>query len=232
MTPFSSMLSFDTPHGRTPIPPRTTHMLGTSSYPAPTNFLPLHYARVFLNSVEGGNRRKEKRVVIWIGCDGSNESHYRNALRKNGVAVSKQSFVYVDATEEILEQQPSSTSSQSAALERLHTRVEEQLSVATRYTQSDDELEETSTRDDSDMARCLVIVDDASALAWSIQALDEDNEDNDETAGEKKVDHRLQLLRSKRKGAIQNDPIGRGLGRWIEERLRRTCDAVSDATEA
>lgn len=164
-------------------------------------------------------------MVIWLGCDGSSESHHRNALRKNGVTVSKQSFIYIDALEEILEQQEASTRCQDSALERLHMRIEEQLSVVTRYTQEDENYEHS--QEGTDSARCLVVVDDASALAWSISALDEEMQE--ESQGEKKVDHRLQMLLSKRKGAIRSDTIGVGLGKWIEERLRKTCDAVSSA---
>ncbi|UZJ54053.1 hypothetical protein CBS101457_003373 [Exobasidium rhododendri] len=214
------MLTFETSDGRTPIPPPTTHLLGTSSYPAPTNFLPLHYARIFLNSAEGSSRKRDKRVVIWIGCDGSNENHHRSALRRNGVNVSKQSFIYIDAMEEILEQPTASAASQSAALDRLHTRVEEQLSVATRYTQISEESEEIASGSELGMARCLVVVDDASALAWSISALDDERELDDESG---RVDPRVQLLRSKKKGAIQRDSVGLLLGTWIEERLRKTC---------
>lgn len=217
MVPLSSLLTFDTPLGRTGLPPPTTHLLATSTYPAPSNFLPLHYARTFLSSAAS----PEKKVVIWIGCEGASEAHHRNCLKKNGVAVTSQSFVYIDALEEVLEPQKKGHSSQSSALERLYTRVEEHLSTAARYTEAD--IEERILDENKGPARCLVILDDASALAWSITALD--REEGGEV--EEQIDHRVQMLRSKRRGAIQRDEVGEALARWMENRLRKSCDNVS-----
>jgi hypothetical protein len=226
MAHFSSVLTFETPVGRTAIPPPKTHILATTTYPAPSNFLPLHYARIFLNSSEGGSQTGGKKVVIWLGCDGSGENNLRNALRKNGVNVSKQSFIYIDALEEVLEQQEAINSRQDAALDRLYTRVEEQLSAATRYAAEDGDQD--GSEDERSSASCLVIVDDASALAWSITALADDQEGQQGgSSSMHKVDHRVQLLRSKRKGAIQTDSVGKGLANWLGESLRKCCETVS-----
>lgn len=223
----SSLLTFETATGRTSIPPPTSHLLCTSTYPAPSNFLALHYARIFLANTEGEQRtgNDEKKVVLWIGCDGSGEAHHRNSLKRNGASFTKESFIYIDALEEILEGPTTSGNgfTQSAALQRLHTRIEEQLDAVSRYTEMDDEKEALHVSEKA--PKCLVILDDASSLAWSITALDK--VDEKESQGESQVDPRIQLLRSKRKGAIQNDAIGQTVARWIEESLRKSCDNVS-----
>jgi hypothetical protein len=220
MPPLSSILTFETPSGRSSIPPPTTHLLCTTTYPAPSNFLPLHYARIFCAE----NDKRARKVVIWIGCDGSSEAHQRSALKRNGAIINKDAFVYIDALEEILEGPIGSSSTQSAALNRLHTRVEEQLDAVSRYNEMDDE--EDASESSASNSRCLVILDDATALAWSIAALDK-IEDSEESQEEKRIDARVQFLRSKRKGAIQNDAVGTGVAKWIEESLRKSCDAVS-----
>lgn len=205
MPPLSSLLTFETPLGRSAVPPPSAHLLVTSMYPAPSSLLPLHYARVMLTGTG-------RATVIWIGCDGSGESHHRSALKKNGVNASKAAFVYVDALNDVLGQHESS---QSAGLDRLSARVEAQL-AAVSSRREDNEEEEA----------CLVVLDDASALAWSISALDSAAAGEDPLE-DNRVDHRLQVLRSKRRGAIHSDKVGVGLADWIENRLRRSCEMVS-----
>lgn len=214
MPPFSSLLSFDSRSGKVTTPPPTTHIIATSTYPAPTNFLPLHYARNFLDTKSGQEKRK---VVIWIGCDGSGEAHYRSALKRCGTNVNKTNLVYIDAVEDILESP--SGSSNSLDLQRLLSKIDEQLEIVSRSLEEDD----IDANENESVSRILVIIDDASALAWAISDLDEEEEE----LGDAKVDPRVRLLRSKCKGAIQKDKVGIALARWIDDHVRERCNAVS-----
>lgn len=232
--PFTSLLTFPSQYTpghfdstRTVLAPPDTHLICTSAYPAPSDFLPLFYARHALLA---------HHSVIWIGCTGTGEAHTRSALRKMGTGTSHkvlldESFVYLDALDDI-----SSGSVQDGhqdarpALMRLKHRLSQVLSHLERRANRDTEEGKESTKG------YVVIIDDAAVLAWTILSLsgtskgsgDGDLKSED---AEDSVDPRVKLLRDKRRqgaSAIHHDEIGARLGACLEE-LRRECCSPAGA---
>lgn len=218
------------------LPPPTSHFVCTTNFPAPASFLPWHYAKHTL---------KNNGYVIWIGCTGTGEEHVRHTLRKAGATstASKNAhltskLVYFDAFEAMqggamLEHASSSaTGSDSSRLSllRLQHRLEQ---VLERIPQADSEEEEST------QSPILVIIEDAAALAWTIERLtsesidvfgDEGKDDTAKQADDDKANHdpRIQLLREKRRmgngTAIHKDEIGHLFGQFIIEQIwKQTC---------
>jgi hypothetical protein len=253
LIPFSSLLTFpsldrnqqqtSTPVNnpkddkkRSILPPPTSHIVCTTNFPAPASFLPWHYAKHTL---------KNNGVVIWIGCTGTGEEHVRQTLRKAG-ATSNASrnahltskLVYFDAFEAMqggtmFEHASSSTSgndSSRLALLRLQHRLEQ---ILERIPQSDSEGEIIQSQ------QILVIIEDAAALAWTIERLtsesidvfgDEGKDDSTKQVDDDKAnqDPRIQLLREKRRmgngTAIHKDEIGHLFGQFIIDQIwKQTC---------
>lgn len=251
LIPFSSLLTFplidNDQHGshspflssekeknRNILPPPSSHIVCTTNFPAPASFLPWHYAKQTL---------KKDGSVIWIGCTGTGEEHVRQILRKATVSSGSNrnahvpsKLVYFDAFEamhggSILEHASSSSSgndSSRLALLRLQHRLEQIL----------ERIPQTESPDQE--GPILVIIEDAAALAWTIERLTSESIDvfgGEEEKGEvereaederSNQDPRIRLLREKRRlgseKAIHKDEIGHLFGQFIIEQIwKQTC---------
>lgn len=108
----------------------------------------------------------DRRNVLWVGCDGQGPAHVHSVLHKAGISPaalgqSRQggaSLVYLDALETCL----AAPQGPRGALTGLYRAVEQHIPARADA----DELD-SHARDDF-AADWLVIVDDLSALAWSL----------------------------------------------------------------
>lgn len=194
---------------RTPLSPPSTHIVSTATQPAPSSFLPLHYARLFLAA---------SRPVVWVCCDAAGKAHWRALLRKAtgaSAAFLEAHWHFVDATAgDAFDGRP------SARLKRLHDAVEATIQKACPAVSSKP-LPSSSLKSRTwEQASALVVLDDAAALAWALDSTAEDwiEEDEEEQApSQDQSDGRLELLRrSGKKGGVKEDATGKGVARWIE----------------
>jgi hypothetical protein len=208
-------------------------MTCTTTHPAPSSFLPWYYARQCLQ--RGGR-------VVWLSCTASGEAHVRGLLRKHtqgGQSSRKASqgdpLIYIDAAEILLGTDVGTSKGgvdARPALWRLQHVVEQTLN---RLRDKEDEVCE-----DKPGARpsILVIVEDASMLAWQIEQVSDDTllKGEERATGESGIDvlnedPRIKLLRSKKrqgKVAIHRDVIGERLGAFFcDDLFQSSCVAVS-----
>lgn len=232
LIPFASLLNFPAPdhvqltdHGksaygagerktRTTVPPAGSFITCTSNHPAPSSFLPWYYGRQYIQA--GGS-------VIWLSCTASGEAHVRSLFRKSIVGLSsgkkrfgQDSLICIDAAEILLATEESTSKSGTdarPALWRLQHTLEQTL-------QRLRDVEGPATEGQDVPAPIIVILDDASMLAWLIERLSDDatTECASGTAVQNGEDPRMQLLRSKRRQgrfAIHRDSIGERLGEFF-----------------
>ncbi|PWZ02855.1 hypothetical protein BCV70DRAFT_197117 [Testicularia cyperi] len=166
---------------RTPIPPASSHIVVTDTIDAPAFFVLVHFLRASHAAnksarqvdIKGKSRAKDVKVV-WIGCSGDGVVHLKHVARKSGIQIDSETqrgaFAYIDAASIAL-----STSV-------VQTGQEELIDVdnATRphpilgqlYTQVERELVRETSEEASWSSETLVIIDDLSALSWSLDHTD------------------------------------------------------------
>ncbi|PWN50898.1 hypothetical protein IE53DRAFT_386787 [Violaceomyces palustris] len=130
----------------------------------------------------------EKRIV-WLSSDGNGLTHLKNLVRKSGinldVEIHRGTFAYIDAQQVILQSTsspsslatvggPSSSRGPPPALEKMYNILAQKLDHFDNLRSSSTATDTTaSCRDDNPWeARNLVILDDLSALSWSLDATD------------------------------------------------------------
>ncbi|KAF6766785.1 hypothetical protein PSEUBRA_000179 [Kalmanozyma brasiliensis GHG001] len=194
MPNLGTLLSFPSNNGagpsstkqRTPIPPCSSHILVTDTIDSPALFVLVHFLRA-ANVINKASRstlppaiadRKGKRKahtkVIWLGCNSDGLVHLKNITRKSAVHLDEEirdgAFCWIDssAAEESLAGGVAAMNVQEAgsaaeqALRKLYVRIAEQLQDAAPT--EDQEADWTS--------RSLVVIDDLTALAWSLDPHD------------------------------------------------------------
>ncbi|KAE8245252.1 hypothetical protein A4X13_0g6016 [Tilletia indica] len=167
MNSLSSLLSFGT-DSSSQLPPVSTYVAVTDTLASSGSFIPISLARTMLlastrssNGIgldpgEGSGTRSSAEetpaVVVWLGCDGSGEAHWRTLLRKAGVNAQAQTRLkYIDAVEFLL------ASNETGLKDLLEaTRSALQSNTTRASTQS------------VGPARALVVVDNLSTMAWSL----------------------------------------------------------------
>ncbi|SPO19809.1 uncharacterized protein UTRI_00202_B [Ustilago trichophora] len=199
MPNLDTLLSFPT-HGagpstaaeRTPIPPRSSHILVTDTTDSPALFVLAH----FLRASHAINRARRSSVldrkgksrahtkVIWLGCNSDGIVHLKNVARKSGVHLDEETrdgaFCYVDANAEVLSlEEGEGGIADSMATMRVHdgqSRAEQ--SLHTLYKKVAEELANAGTSDSAGTksvdwtSRNLIVVDDLTALAWTLDPSD------------------------------------------------------------
>ncbi|SNX81477.1 uncharacterized protein MEPE_00182 [Melanopsichium pennsylvanicum] len=176
----------------TPIPPSSSHILVTDTTDSPALFVLTHFLRASheINkkhraaaAVRPKGKLKAHTKVIWLGCNSDGFVHLKNVARKSGVHLDEElrdeAFCYIDLNEQVLnasapdeiaddlialrlQDAPSGTAQQ--ALIRFLAKVSEQLSNTSSAIQGAIEFDWTSSK--------IVIVDDLTALAWTLDSVD------------------------------------------------------------
>lgn len=196
MPNLDSLLSFPTPGAgsssgptRTPIPPRSSHVLVTDTTDAPALFVLMHFLRAShaynktlrpgpdTASIKGKGKARTK--VVWLGCTSEGIVHLKNVARKSGVHLDEETaqgtFKFIDAAAEVYE--ASGIESSAAALSIQGDASRTHTPFKRIYDQTARELTTTSHHDtqllESEWAsRNLIIVDDLTALAWGADSID------------------------------------------------------------
>lgn len=194
MPNLDTLLSFPSINGagpsstaqRTPIPPRSSHILVTDTIDSPALFVLVHFLRA-ANAINKARRptssstiadRKGKArahtKVIWLGCNSDGITHLKNIARKSAVHLDEEvrdgAFCWIDSSSEegslaggvaaMDIQEPGSAAER--ALRGLYGRIAEQL----RDTAPTEDLEADWS------SRSLVLIDDLTALAWPLDPND------------------------------------------------------------
>lgn len=142
----SAVSAVATPAARTALAPPDSHLVVTTSYPAPAAFAPLYHARQALSA---------GHAVVWIACSGCGEEHVRRALRSScsaagGAAAAaadsggsgraaaqrkRNQLVYLDALDDLVGGSLMQSVLEDArpALLRLKHRLEQVLRHLTRH---------------------------------------------------------------------------------------------------
>ncbi|KAN0066415.1 hypothetical protein ACQY0O_000509 [Thecaphora frezii] len=197
MPHLDSLLSFPLPRSpsasssRTPIPPVSSHIVVTDTLDSPAAFVLVHFLRAALGSnrlrststsQDKGKARAVDRHVVWLSCDAIGLGHWRNVVRRSGIHLDAEiaagRFRYTDASAHAVQQELGDTRTQPSAsssappksLKRLYDLIAEQLQHI-RQLQSQQAGEDPSS-DSSWEADILIVVDDLSALAWSLEPVD------------------------------------------------------------
>ncbi|GAC96762.1 hypothetical protein PHSY_004346 [Pseudozyma hubeiensis SY62] len=180
---------------RTPIPPRSSHILVTDTIDSPALFVLIHFLRAShaVNRLhrsagtsphadtKGKSRAHTK--VIWLGCSSDGSAHLNNVVRKSSVHLDQETrdgaFSYIDAgaqalapfeddnvTDAVASMHVSDVESTAEqVLHRLYSNVAEQL--------QDPSLIAHQQSSEPDWAsRALIVVDDLTALAWALDSHD------------------------------------------------------------
>lgn len=201
MPNLDTLLSFPASRGagpssaaeRTPIPPRSSLILVTDTIDSPALFVLTHFLRAS-HSINKSHRtgRVEANVhvkanakshtkVIWLGCSSAGYVDLNNVARKSSVHLDQETrdgaFSYIDAGVELFTSFDNDSIDEAVAtmhiredashaqqsLQRLYSKVAEQL-------QDTAVCQQTTSSDWS--SRTLIVVDDLSALAWSLDTSD------------------------------------------------------------
>lgn len=178
---------------RTPIPPRSSHILVTDTIDSPGLFVLTHFLRA-ANAInksrrtpsidaERNGKARAPTKVIWLGCNSDGSVHLKNVARKSAVHLDEETrngaFCWIDANVEAVApsnepglatavaslQIEEGTSAAEQVLRRLYSKVAAQLQGTSR-SDIDDDLQADWT------SRNLVVVDDLTALAWSLDPYD------------------------------------------------------------
>lgn len=183
---------------RTPIPPRCSHILVTDTTDAPALFVLVHFLRAshainkLHRSAPSADRKGKGKAhsrVIWVGCNSDGFVHLSNVARRSGVHLDEEvrngAFVYVDANEVAIgavgaevggieagaaamsfDEQGQRRSAAEHALQQLYGKLSREL-INTNSSESIEEAEETGWT-----SRCIIVVDDLTALAWALDPTD------------------------------------------------------------
>ncbi|KAK0539045.1 hypothetical protein OC834_000203 [Tilletia horrida] len=156
MNSLSSLLSFGPEGSSSSIPPVSAYVAVTDTLASSGSFLAIYLARTMI--LTAMRRTQEQRqgqippAVVWVGCEGSGEAHWRTLLRKAGVNAHAQARLkYLDAAEILL------NSSTSSGLKDALSSIRSALSSPSADGPSR-----------SGPARTLVVIDDLSALLWTL----------------------------------------------------------------
>ncbi|KAK0537121.1 hypothetical protein OC842_001734 [Tilletia horrida] len=156
MNSLSSLLSFGPEGSSSSIPPVSAYVAVTDTLASSGSFLAIYLARTMI--LTAMRRTQEQRqgqippAVVWVGCEGSGEAHWRTLLRKAGVNAHAQARLkYLDAAEILL------NSSTSSGLKDALSSIRSALSSPSADGPSRD-----------GPARTLVVIDDLSALLWTL----------------------------------------------------------------
>lgn len=240
--PLESSIKGGASGSRTSQSPPGSHILVTSTYPAPAAFAPLYHARQALRS---------GHAIVWIACSGCGEAHVQRALRGSAGSDSNRKWqripssygsldggsriVYLDALDTLMDEGLSSHDARPALL-RLKNRITQAVKCLAEDNSAGVESLELLVKP----RHVTVIIDDASALAWMIPTLSSDNIASTQTGpsdphpavngtiSSKDEDPRIRLLRDKRRqgaAAIHRDEIGERLGTYIAELHGECCES-------
>lgn len=196
MPNLDSLLSFPTPGAgsssgptRTPIPPRSSHILVTDTTDAPALFVLMHFLRAShahnrtlrlgTDAANSKGKAKARTKVIWLGCTSEGIVHLKNVARKSGVYLDEETaqgtFKFIDAAAEVYDAPgiessaaalslQGNTSTAHKAFKRIYDQVARELSSASHGSIQLLESEWAS--------RNIIIVDDLTALAWGSDSVD------------------------------------------------------------
>lgn len=189
MPNLDSLLSFPTNAAgpssapeRTPIPPSSAHILVTDTTDSQALFVLIHFARAS-HSVNRAHRSaadwkgkgRAHTKVIWLGCNSDGIVHLKNVARKSGVHLDEEekegAFCFIDASEEMIAVSREDEITTSVAAMRIHDdRPHAEQSLQRLYSKIVDALwDEAEGQGDSDWSsRNIIIIDDLTALAWSL----------------------------------------------------------------
>lgn len=180
---------------RTPIPPRSSHVLVSDTTDAPALFVLIHFLRAshavnkLHRSTAASDRKGKGRAhtkVIWLGCNSDGIVHLSNVARKSGVHLDEEmrngAFCYIDANGVAIgaadhgveqrtaamsiHQQEEGKSRVEQALQELYGRVSRELAEA----DTKDRVGEAKTHDWA--SKSVIMIDDLTALAWVLDPID------------------------------------------------------------
>lgn len=162
----SSVLNFSS--AATDLPVGGTHIHTTDTLTSTPGTLVLaHFAQSALlpRPARSPSGAIERRWVLWLGCDAQGQAHMQSVLHKAGLPVPSlmqqstnkdhSSLTYVDALDTILS---AGEGKAREALQRLYAQMQQALPQQV----------ERAGQDQDRSADGVVIVDDLSALAWSL----------------------------------------------------------------
>ena len=183
MPNLDSLLSFPTASSsasqRTPIPPRSSHILVTDTIDAPALFVLTHFLRAS-HAVNKSHRLhtkgnvKSHTRVIWLGCSSDGCVHLKNVARRSGVHLDQEvrdgAFAFIDAHAENLiplREQDLANAVQGMRIREDTSEAEECLLQL--YSKVAEQLHHVSSDNDDEVwtSRALIVVDDLTALAWA-----------------------------------------------------------------
>ncbi|KAJ9477004.1 hypothetical protein PHBOTO_000663 [Pseudozyma hubeiensis] len=177
---------------RTPIPPRSSHILVTDTIDSPALFVLTHFLRAshtvnksyrsasISANADAKGKGKAHTKVIWLGCSSDGSAHLNNVARKSAVHLDQETrdgaFSYIDAGAEALAPLENDNVADAVAsmhvsdvestaeqvLHRLYSNVAEQLHSFDRQQSSESDW----------TSRALIVVDDLTALAWALDPHD------------------------------------------------------------
>ncbi|CDR98616.1 uncharacterized protein SPSC_02399 [Sporisorium scitamineum] len=180
---------------RTPIPPRSSHILVTDTIDSPALFVLTHFLRAShainkLRRSASSSTRPDTRgkatahtKVIWLGCGSDGSVHLKNVARKSAVHLDQEmrdgSFSFIDANAEVLDLLNEDDIADAVArIQVREERSEAEQSLLQLYSKVAQQLQGISGSEDlessnSDWAsRALIVVDDLTALAWALDPTD------------------------------------------------------------
>lgn len=180
---------------RTPIPPRSSHILVTDTIDSPALFVLTHFLRAF-HAVNKSNRSANTSAhtdakgkgrahtkVIWLGCSSDGRAHLNNVARKSAVHLDQETrdgaFSYIDAGAEAPAPLENDNVADAVAsmhvsdvestaeqvLHRLYSNVAEQL-------QDPSSIAHQQSLESDWASKALIVVDDLTALAWALDPHD------------------------------------------------------------
>lgn len=177
---------------RTPIPPRSSHILVTDTTDSPALFVLTHFLRAShaINSAHRSSapdRKGKSRAhtkVFWLGCNSDGIVHLKNVARKSAVHLDEETrdgaFCYIDANAEViwLEGGEGGVADSMAAMSVQDGSSRAEQSLHRLYGNVAEELANTGPSDDAEAnsadwtSRNLIVVDDLTALAWALDPSD------------------------------------------------------------
>ncbi|EPQ32026.1 uncharacterized protein PFL1_00224 [Pseudozyma flocculosa PF-1] len=185
---------------RTPIPPATSHILVTDTLDSPASFVLVHFLRAALSAHRSssqnaaasatakGKARATEKHIVWLGCDASGLGHWKNLVRRSGVQldaeISKGRFRHIDAASALLADhtedapsRPGPSAPPPKGLKTLYDSIAAQLRQIRLQRQQESQAQDRVGDDAGDaqlawQAETLIVIDDLSALAWSLETVD------------------------------------------------------------
>lgn len=180
---------------RTPIPPRSSHILVTDTIDSPALFVLTHFLRAAhsINKIhrsasssartDAKGKAKAHTKVIWLGCGSDGSVHLKNVARKSAVHLDEGmrdgSFAFIDANAEVLAALDGDGIADAVARVQVgEERSEAERSLLRLYSKVADELQDTSRSEDGDdsssdwTSTALIVVDDLTSLAWALDPSD------------------------------------------------------------